>query len=318
MEMLTRFLFGRNNFLSLVGIVFVVYAFLNVFGCVAHASVGDSYMRRSTPHEIAELIRKDLVTDPEGKALLSPEKCHQPTEKSCATAWDYLKSFQAHDQKANLTSVSQLPAFLDKLVEVQPKAGSQYKMDCLAPNGGDSFNPVIDCLVRFFGESEPAYADPDTNQIVMAFDCGNPVGQIREELIITAASNCLHIFPDIPKGTVRLHGEVTGARELVQSEKCPLPPDCNDHCDWRKINTDLGMPDAKPLEEIGIHDPKQGIMILLPRDAEHGFTLVLCVDVRGSDGAIHRSFYEALAFHGSSQDEIHMGTFKFPDGYVPE
>jgi hypothetical protein len=284
----------------------------------AHASVGDSYMRQSTPHEIAELIRKDLVTDPEGKALLSPEKCHQPTEKSCATAWDYLVSFQHHDPEAKLTSVSELPAFLDKLVEVQPKPGSAYFMDCLTPNGGDSFNAVINCLSRMFGDHEPAYADPDTKRIVMAWNCGNPVGQILEETIVTAASHCIKVYPNIPKGAVRLHGEVIGPRELIQAEKCPLPPDCNDHCDWRKINADLGVPDAKPLEEIGIHDPQQGMVILLPRDAEHGFTLVLCVDVRGSDGKIHRSGYKALAFHGSSPDEVHLGTFKFPDGYVPE
>ena len=166
-----------------------------VAAAVAHTpSVGDSYYRGTTPHELAVIMRAYFLAHPndlEGKGLLDPEKCHLPVGRSCASAWDYLISFQHSDPDAGLTSVGQLPDFLDSLVLVIPE-DSEYNMDALTPVGEDVFSPNLGVLARKFqvdpttGKREAAYGDPKHgNKIVFAVNCGNPVQSIHDGPVVT-------------------------------------------------------------------------------------------------------------------------------------
>ncbi|MBA3789529.1 hypothetical protein H0X32_04050 [Patescibacteria group bacterium] len=270
----------------------------------AHAAEGDSFMRDvPNPHALSGIIKESLLLDPSGKSLLSPSKCHQASARSCANAWDYLVMLWESDPEAKadgrLTTVDQLPGFLDSLVEAK-MGDEEYNMACLAPIGSDVFNPVFNCIQRRFEANEPGWQDPVSGRIVLARNCTNPVGQTTE--LIVTVQPCVTVgVPEIPPGTVVLHYEVVSGGKIPHSVRCPDINPCDD-CRWGAVEEDFTSKTGlviKDREEHKIISPKPGFgeKIKLSHDIlKEGGAVIFCADVMGSDGKIHRSGWRAMFF----------------------
>lgn len=154
------------------------------------------YYGAPNPQSLAELVEASHKKDPTGKTMLDAAKCKK--DGSCATPNDYLVMFREMDPKARekLKSVADVPAFLRRLVK-EPGRQGQYHSSCLKPDG-HGWTPVLRCFVRPFHQGEGAWIDPDTKEVILLEDCGNPTpGPAPLEIIILGGvPACMEIpFP---------------------------------------------------------------------------------------------------------------------------
>jgi hypothetical protein len=148
-----------------------------LLGAVADAHASQRHERFDTgnakPLALEIKIEASLARDKVGNDKIDPIRC-QPNGDSCATPRMYLEMFKRADPGAKLTSVSELPAFLKKLVITDAPKG-HFWMACLVNKGG--IVAVWNCMSREFHLGEHAWMDPITGAIVLAEDCTNPVGE---------------------------------------------------------------------------------------------------------------------------------------------
>lgn len=140
-------------------------------GATAYASVGEPFgVGYRNPTELAQAMRANLARDARGITSVS-SKC-LPNQYSCASVSDYLIGFQKADPDAGLTSVTQVPAYLETLVKDTPP--DEFWMACLKKGSGAL---IWNCLSRKLKPQEFAWKNPVTGRTVLAGDCTNPMGE---------------------------------------------------------------------------------------------------------------------------------------------
>jgi hypothetical protein len=292
---------------GIVAALFIVF-----YGSVTYAAIGDSYERGMNPHSIAELMRTYLKEHPgtDGMGLLTPDKCHQAKEKSCATMWAYLQSFKNDDPNAGLTSITQLPDYLDSLVLMEPK-DLAYNMDVVLPQGADVYGASTGALVRHFEPGEKAWGNPKTHRIVMAGNCGNPIEGEQEEVAVTAASPCVPMTFRIPQGAVGIHGEFASASKIYEPARCPIF--CDDQCNFDRAEKDLPFVVADHRVFSLKSDGSSTVTLQVARSfIKEGIVLMVCADF----GNKKMTKAARVFFHGSAPatGQAFPSKYQFPDG----
>jgi len=161
-----------------------------------------------TQDQLAAKIERSLAADSGGNRKL--EECY-------AAPIHFLLAFQQADPEAGLTSVSQLPAYVRKLVATEVDRTTEYKASCIQERtrGGDVVN--MGCVTRTVREGEVIYSNPDTDTRVLWGACANP--GFAETLDVVVVSDCVPVdFPSMGQGTAIRFGYI-GAR--------PLPGRCH-------------------------------------------------------------------------------------------
>jgi len=136
------------------------------------------YAHPGTPAEFAIVVERALDADPTGESLLDAKRC-ATGDRSCGTVQALLEGFRRSDPNATvasepLTTVGQVPNFLRKLVKSAPPKGTLWMGGMVERESG--WQLLWNCASRAFGQDESAWVDPDTGAVVLADDCGNPVG----------------------------------------------------------------------------------------------------------------------------------------------
>ncbi|KND47559.1 MAG: hypothetical protein AB199_03955 [Parcubacteria bacterium C7867-004] len=202
------------------------------------------------PKDFARRIGKAVTAKPDGSAIV--EGCQ-------ATAYELLLGFQQQDPKANLTSVSQLEAYANKLVEMPTEVGVEYGSACRydLPNGG--LVVKMACVWREVKPGEKVYGNPDTGARVIFSFCGNPGGVKLDPVIVTSNPCVKVVFPSHNGKGTPIRFAHSAARDLpgrctkleVVGEPKPfhdLPEECPDSyervsgvrkykvvCSWDKV-----------------------------------------------------------------------------------
>ena len=165
------------------------------------------------PEELARKMERSLAADPTGNRKV--EGCH-------AAPIHWLVAFQSDggDPEAGLTSVSQLPAYVRKLVPMNRPQGEEFRTSCLheAPNG--VLGVTMNCLQRAPRQGEVLYGNPDTGRIVLWSSCVNP-GFGPPMDIVVEGPRCIEVrFPSMKglppprQGQVGIRGAYIGPRAL--------------------------------------------------------------------------------------------------------
>jgi hypothetical protein len=129
-----------------------------------------------SPQELADKVEKKLAQDPTGRTLIDPDQCRRSREAGCAAPINYLESFQKHDPQAGLTSVSELPAYMRRLI-LDCNVKGVYQMDRIVYSGGSLGKTDVSGMSRSFLKGECAWVNPETGRPALAQNCTNPVGQ---------------------------------------------------------------------------------------------------------------------------------------------
>ncbi len=298
-------------------LIAVMAAFLAlVAGSTAHAAVGDSYYRGAkNPHELAQVMRAYLKAHPndrEGKGLLAPEKCHQAHEKSCGSMWAYLMSYQHDDPSAGLTSIEQLPAYLDSLEQVNPKE-VEYHMDCLEPAGADVYSVSTGCIDRRFKPGETAWENPKTHKIVFAQDCGNPVAGEVQEIVVIPTPPCITLMIRMPEGARGVHGEFASNGQITEAAQCPIF--CDQNCNFTRAESDLPFVVADRRTFSLKSEGEPIVMLQVSRSfMKEGNILLVCADM-GSLGLTNAA---RIYFHGTPpiSGRVLPAKYQLPDGTI--
>lgn len=156
------------------------------------------------PEELARKMERALAADGQGNQKL--EGCY-------AAPIHFLIAFQNADEEANLTSVSELPAYIRKLVVMNVPGPGEFTTSCLheAPNG--VFGVTMNCLQREPRDGEVIYGNPDTGVRVLWSSCVNP-GFGPPMDIVVEGPPCIAVeFPSMGEG-VPIRGAYIGPREL--------------------------------------------------------------------------------------------------------
>lgn len=210
------------------------------------------------PEELARKMERSLAADPTGNRKV--EGCH-------AAPIHWLVAFQSDegDPEAGLTSVSQLPAYVRKLVVMNRPRGDEFRTSCLheAPNG--VLGVTMNCLQRAPRQGEVLYGNPDTGRIVLWSSCVNP-GFGPPMDIVVEGPRCIEVrFPSMKglppprQGQVGIRGAYIGPRALPgrchalllageQDRRHDFPEECpmtsyrvidgrrvEIICDWREV-----------------------------------------------------------------------------------
>ena len=218
---------------KILGALIAAILVLSPFGAtvaMAAEPAGMSFCPGGMPGGKNELLRKmnqSLAADPRGYRVL--EGCH-------AAPIHFLLAWQKGDPGARLTSVDQLPAYVDKLVVMATPKDVEYQSSCLQVRGG-ALTVIMGCVTRTIRKGEVVYGNPDTGIRTLMGSCANPGVAESLELVVTAAP-CLRIdFPTQGKGQAvrfayiganplpgRCHSyQLAGVRERLYStpEECP-------------------------------------------------------------------------------------------------
>ncbi|HEY0948548.1 MAG TPA: hypothetical protein VGE53_03680 [Candidatus Paceibacterota bacterium] len=207
--------------------------------------------------QFAIKMDRALAADPEGKRV-KLQGCY-------ATPEHFLIAFQEADPEAGLTSVSQLPAYIRKLVPTEVDRTIEYRSSCIhdRPNGGTAV--VMSCVTRQVRRGEVIYSNPDTGKRVLWSDCANP-GFAESLDIVVDAPRCIEVrFPSMKglppprQGQVAIRGAYIGPRALPgrchalllageQDRRHDFPEECpmtsyrvidgrrvQIICDWREV-----------------------------------------------------------------------------------
>jgi hypothetical protein len=246
-----------------------------LFGAVgatsAHATVGEPFsVGNKSPQELAEKVRTSLTTDSKGNQPVD-EKCAS-NGYACATPGNYLQMFQRADPDAKLTQVSELPEYIEKLVQKDAPEG-RYWMACLSKKKGHY--PIWNCLNRPFHKGEHVWVNPRTGKYVLAEDCTNPLdGQDAPD------EQCVELHIGMKKGDIS-HIAWLGRNPFPQG-KCkasiiktgddergsPVMDECPETaCDFSADSKALGGMKVWKENRISWKADRDGIFILrLPRE----------------------------------------------------
>lgn len=270
-----------RNFLYHLTAVFLGVLLLGGISSVAKAS---ELHRMTKPpvsaQEYAARFQKALAVNAEGRSAVDGPNCGL----TCATPEDVLNMLQRADPAANLTSVSELPAYIASLVVHNAPPG-EWMMACKGGDGGVDAAPVWNCMSRAFHKDEKCLENPKTHRCVFAFDCGNVVG-IQIEF-----ADCLELHVGLKPGD-EIHG---GASSLPQGLCAPsiLKTGADAHGsplldECPRVQCDFSGPSAFLRRHIGPwfswrSQAAGDNVIRLPREFfNQGGVLVLCVI--GPDG----------------------------------
>ncbi len=266
--------------------MFVLFA-ASVFLTAAssHATpVGDPFLRGMTsPMELADKIQASLAVDPTGQTIIDSARCNR--DGSCARPSDYLVMLQESDPSAHLGAVADLVPFLRSLVQEVAPSG-QYWMACLKVNGSKR-TPFLHCISRNFAPGEKAWVDPNSERIVLAQNCTNPVEKPVSEACVE-----VHFWTHPGDQVVRfaLLGPEPVSDDCVGVERAGessferwWPDECElAGCDFSQDAVVVG----EPVQMMGSYVPQPGEHRLrLPAFvAAQGslYTVVLCLE--GPDG----------------------------------
>jgi len=199
-----------------------------------------------SPTDLKVKIIASLARKSDGSDKIDPAHC-QPNGDSCATPQMYLEMFKRADPAAKLTSVSQLPEYLGKLVITDAPKG-EFWMACIVRA---TKLAKWNCMSRQFHPGEHAWKNPLTGMVVLAEDCTNPVGERIPERNCDEihfwlnAGDEVHIGllgpEDVPNDVCRpaLHkaSMPMGEWSLALLDEC-----LRMNCDYNGPSRDLGLP----------------------------------------------------------------------------
>lgn len=157
---------------------------------------GHSFCQGGMPGGRDELVRRverSLAIDPTGNRTV--EGCH-------AAPIHWLIAFQSDegDPKAHLTSVSELPAYLRKLVVMDVPRNIEAKTSCLRDRPNHVLAVEMGCLQRTPRPGEVIYGNPDTGQPVLWGSCINPGFAPPLDVVVTG-QRCLEVkFDSVQQG----------------------------------------------------------------------------------------------------------------------
>lgn len=142
---------------------------LSIFGWSGEAQAvnptGHSFCRNGMgeKEDFARRMERAIAADPNG---------NRAVDGCIATPREFLAAYQRIRPNANLTSVSQLPAYVRSWQVMQFPAGREFSTSCLQDRSNGTRAVVINCLSRTPRAGEVAYGDGEV--IIQVSSCGNP------------------------------------------------------------------------------------------------------------------------------------------------
>ncbi len=151
------------------------------FGATAEASpIGHRFCEKPlAPAELAEKLERSLQSDPTG---------NRPLDGCRAKPLDFLEAWE--NEETGVTEVSELPALVRRLVEVETTPGLIIPSACIRQDGN---GVITKCEPRLRHPSEKVYG---INGVALLMgDCVNPIN-LKIEPVVVTLSPCVRIeFP---------------------------------------------------------------------------------------------------------------------------
>lgn len=197
----------RNIVLAFASALALSSAFMAVDTAQATEPAGHSFCPNGieSPEELAGKLQRSLAADPAGNRKL--EGCH-------AAPIHFLLAFQQGDPEAGLTSVSQLPAYVRKLVPMETSATTEYRTSCLQERPNRVLAVVMQCVTRTRRHDETIWGNPDTEKRVLWGKCANPGFDETMDVVVNAPPPCVRVRAPAMGPGVSVRGAYIGPRLL--------------------------------------------------------------------------------------------------------